>query len=84
LLRRVDLREVRHGQEDSHTDGITEAANPEQEEFGRERLVEVCQEHVGESPKDLATSIHVAVDAFVEGVPYHDDRTLVILRRLRG
>ena len=67
-----------------YTDGITEAANPEQDEFGRERLVEVCQEHVGESPKDLANSIHVAVDAFVEGVPYHDDRTLVILRRLRG
>jgi hypothetical protein len=24
------------------------------------------------------------VDTFVEGVPYHDDRTLVIVRRLRG
>lgn len=64
-----------------YTDGITEAANPEQEEFGRERLVEVCKEHCGKSPKELAPSIHIAVDAFVEGVPYHDDRTLVIVRR---
>jgi sigma-B regulation protein RsbU (phosphoserine phosphatase) len=67
-----------------YTDGITEAANPEEEEFGRERLVSVCQEHSGESPKELASSIEAVVDAFVEGVPYHDDRTLVIVRRLRG
>jgi sigma-B regulation protein RsbU (phosphoserine phosphatase) len=65
-----------------YTDGITEAANSEQEEFGRERLVEVCQEQCGESPKELASSIETAVDAFVEGVPYHDDRTLVILRQV--
>jgi serine phosphatase RsbU (regulator of sigma subunit)/pSer/pThr/pTyr-binding forkhead associated (FHA) protein len=64
-----------------YTDGITEAANPIQEEFGRERLVEVCEKHRSESPKNLATSIEKVVDAFVDGVPYHDDRTLVILRR---
>jgi sigma-B regulation protein RsbU (phosphoserine phosphatase) len=64
-----------------YTDGITEAANPEQEEFGRERLVEVCGEHRSESPKELARSIEKVVDTFVDGVPYHDDRTLVIVRR---
>ena len=67
-----------------YTDGITEAANPEQEEFGRERLIEVCREHHAESPIALALSIEADVDTFVEGVPYHDDRTLVIVRRLRG
>ena len=64
-----------------YTDGITEAANPEQEEFGRERLVKICGEHRTESPRDLAGSIEKVVDTFVDGVPYHDDRTLVILRR---
>ncbi len=64
-----------------YTDGITEAANPEQEEFGRERIEEVCRANCEASPKDLASSIEVAVDAFVEGVPFHDDRTLVIVRR---
>jgi len=64
-----------------YTDGITEAANPEEEEFGRERLIEVCRERRAQSPKDLAASIDIAVDAFVDGVPYHDDRTLVIVRR---
>jgi len=64
-----------------YTDGITEAARPDDEMFERERLIEVCREHRGESPEELAVSIDATVDAFVEGVPYHDDRTLVILRR---
>jgi sigma-B regulation protein RsbU (phosphoserine phosphatase) len=64
-----------------YTDGITEAANSEQEEFGRERLIEVCSKHRSEAPLELSKSIEVAVDAFVENVPFHDDRTLVIVRR---
>ena len=64
-----------------YTDGITEAANPEQEEFGRERLIEICKSHHGEPPPEMATSVHARVEEFVQGVPYHDDRTLVILRR---
>jgi sigma-B regulation protein RsbU (phosphoserine phosphatase) len=67
-----------------YTDGITEAANPEQEEFGRERLVDACKAHRTEPPADLAHSIHSVVENFVEGVPYHDDRTLVIVRRTEG
>ena len=65
-----------------YTDGITEAANTDEEMFERERLVEVCREHRGEPPEELAGSIHSAVDAFVDGQPYHDDRTLIILRRI--
>lgn len=64
-----------------YTDGITEAANPEREEFGRERLVEVCTKHRAEDPVELSRSIEIAVDAFVAGIPFHDDRTLVIVRR---
>ena len=65
-----------------YTDGITEAANPDEEMFERERLIEVCREHRGEPPEELAASIHSATDAFVAGHPYHDDRTLIILRRV--
>jgi len=65
-----------------YTDGITEAAKPSDEMFERERLVEVCRENREQPPEKLAASIHAAVDAFVEGRPYHDDRTLIILRRV--
>jgi serine phosphatase RsbU (regulator of sigma subunit) len=64
-----------------YTDGITEAANPDDEMFERERLIEICREHRTEPPEALAASIHAAVETFVEGRPYHDDRTLVIVRR---
>jgi serine phosphatase RsbU (regulator of sigma subunit) len=49
--------------------------------FERERLFEVCRAHRAERPETLAASIHAAVEAFVAGRPYHDDRTLVIVRR---
>jgi sigma-B regulation protein RsbU (phosphoserine phosphatase) len=65
-----------------YTDGITEAAKADDSMFERERLIEVCREHREESPEKLAMSIHTAVEAFVEGEPYHDDRTLLILKRM--
>jgi len=65
-----------------YTDGITEAADPEEEEFGRERLAECCAEHRELPVDELAETIHTTVDEFVKGMPYHDDRTLVILRRV--
>jgi serine phosphatase RsbU (regulator of sigma subunit) len=66
-----------------YTDGITEAANPDEEEFGRERLGRCCVEHRDRPVDELAQSIHDAVERFARGVPYHDDRTLVILRRVK-
>lgn len=65
-----------------YSDGLTEAANPEEEEFGRERLAEVCRENRSQPPETIAASIDAALEAFVEGEPYGDDRTVVILSRL--
>lgn len=65
-----------------YTDGITEAANPAEEMFERERLVDVCRENRAKPPEELAASIHGAVETFVEGRAYDDDRTLIILRRV--
>ena len=65
-----------------YTDGITEAANPDEDEFGRERLGECCVEHRDLPVDQLAEKLHTTVDQFAQGVPYHDDRTLVILRRV--
>ncbi len=64
------------------TDGIVEARNPEGEEFGAERLERVVMEHRHASARDLARAIERDLDAFIQGVPFADDRTMVILRRL--
>jgi len=64
-----------------YTDGITEAANPAGDEFGLERLQAVVCQHAREPLVALAVAIEAAVEVFVEGTPFGDDRTLVMLRR---
>ena len=64
-----------------YTDGITEAMNPESEEYDTERLAACCAAHRTEPIKNLAKAIEADTDGFVRGVPYNDDRTLVMLRR---
>lgn len=65
-----------------YTDGLTEAVNQEEEEYGIDRLVTVCSELRSAPLEELAHAIESALDAFVAGVPYADDRTLLMLRRL--
>jgi sigma-B regulation protein RsbU (phosphoserine phosphatase) len=65
-----------------YTDGVTEAANPEDEEFGTDRLVAAAKASLAKSLGEIETDIAETLAAFVKGVPYHDDRTLVLLRRV--
>ncbi|NHZ73195.1 MAG: SpoIIE family protein phosphatase, partial [Nitrospirae bacterium] len=64
-----------------YTDGITEAANPEDDEYGIERLAEICKQNREATLDDLAAAIEQNLDDFVQGVPYADDRTFVLTRR---
>jgi len=64
-----------------YTDGITEALDPDDEEFGEGRLVEAAQRSRGLGLREMGAAIERELDAFTRGVPYHDDRTLVIVRR---
>jgi sigma-B regulation protein RsbU (phosphoserine phosphatase) len=65
-----------------YTDGLTEAENPEEEEYGEERLADLCAKHRGESLDELAAAISTDQDAHVRGVPYVDDRTVVMVRKV--
>lgn len=65
-----------------YTDGITEAANEDGEEFGLDRLTEGCRRHRGEDLDELARRVEADLAAFVAEEPYGDDRTLVIVRRV--
>jgi sigma-B regulation protein RsbU (phosphoserine phosphatase) len=64
-----------------YTDGITEAANPANDEFGLERLQSVVLRHLQDPLVALGAWIENAVEVFADGTPYGDDRTLVMLRR---
>jgi phosphoserine phosphatase RsbU/P len=62
-----------------YTDGVTEANDGEQNEFGEERLRVVVRENMAASPKDLLTAIQQAVQKFSVGDQF-DDLTLVVAR----
>jgi len=65
-----------------YTDGLTEAANPEGEEFGEARLRSFALMHRLKGLDEFSSLIARGMDEFVESVPYGDDRTLVVIRRL--
>jgi sigma-B regulation protein RsbU (phosphoserine phosphatase) len=62
------------------TDGITEAMNPEHDEYGRERLVEVVKRSAQASVEEMQASILADVEQFTRGEYQSDDLTLLIVR----
>lgn len=62
------------------TDGISEAMNHGDEEWGEERLIETVKQCAGLDARQILDRIFVAADKFVDGANQHDDMTLVILR----
>lgn len=61
-----------------YTDGVTEAANGEDEEFGDARLIDVLSEHRAASAQHLQTQILASAGDFCAN-RWHDDATLLIL-----
>ncbi|MFL6261660.1 MAG: SpoIIE family protein phosphatase [Thermoanaerobaculia bacterium] len=64
-----------------YTDGLVEAENPEAQEYGLDRLKEACLRDKGETCEGLARSLERDLEDFARGVPFADDRTLVLARR---
>ncbi len=65
-----------------YTDGVTEANNISEEEFGEERLVEVLRRHRGEPAGAIVNAVMEALGKFTMGAPQGDDITLVVARRV--
>ena len=63
------------------SDGVPEAQNIFDEEFGEDRLVEVLREAAAEPAEVVIDRLMMAIDAFVGGAPQFDDITLLVLRR---
>ena len=65
-----------------YTDGVPDAINEHEEEFGMERLTALVREHNGESAEGLIHRVDRAVARHVGGQPQFDDYTLVALKRI--
>ncbi len=64
-----------------YTDGVTEALNPDGEEFGEERLIAALRRHQGMSSQAMLAAIVGEVQQFSPH-EQHDDITLVVARVL--
>ncbi len=65
------------------TDGVTEAANTAEEEFGEARLERILHDNAGSSVGTVCQRIVDAVEAFEAGLPQLDDITVVAARATR-
>ena len=63
-----------------YTDGITEAQNAHNEEFGEERLDEKLSSLNQATARDVVNGVVDAVHAFAEDTPQSDDITCIALR----
>jgi serine phosphatase RsbU (regulator of sigma subunit) len=64
-----------------YSDGVTEAANGTEEEFGEERLREVLLRHRHRSASEIVQATTQAVTAWTQERSAADDVTLVVARR---
>ena len=63
-----------------YSDGVTEALNAADEEFGMDRLARLLAAPA--APADICGAVFDAVTAFAAEVPQYDDQTLMLVRRV--
>jgi serine phosphatase RsbU (regulator of sigma subunit) len=59
---------------------VTEARNADDEEFGRDRLIECVGDKHGDDPVGVRDALLAAVRAFTSTSPQADDLTVLVLR----
>ena len=65
-----------------YSDGVSEANNIRDEEFGMERLQAVVQNNLRASAAGMRDKVESALSAFTQTAPANDDITLVIVKRI--
>ncbi len=64
------------------SDGVTEAPDPNDNEYGEERLANLVAELSLRPAKEIVDAIHKSVHEFTQGAPPADDITVVVARRI--
>ncbi len=62
------------------SDGITEANDPQQEEFGSRRLENILRQNSEKPPQEIVSRVFEELKVFEAGRLQRDDQTLVILK----
>lgn len=64
----------------AYTDGLTEAFDDQEEQFGEQRLEEVIREHKKKSARKVLDSIEHRLHTFIDGASQSDDITLLVMK----
>ncbi|MFQ5628128.1 MAG: GAF domain-containing SpoIIE family protein phosphatase [bacterium] len=64
-----------------YSDGITEAEDENEDEFGEDRLLRTVQKNRSQSANELIETIIAEVRSFAGEMPQSDDMTLVVIKR---
>jgi phosphoserine phosphatase RsbU/P len=64
----------------AYTDGVSEAMNASDDEWGEEPLIDAVRSNRTASAREVIQRIMTAADAFVAGAPQHDDMTIIVGR----
>jgi len=65
-----------------YSDGVSEANNLKEEEFGMDRLTEVVRRNLASSAAGMRDKVESALSSFTQTAPANDDITLVIVKRV--
>jgi len=63
-----------------YSDGIVEAQNPDEIEFGDERFIAALKELAARPAAEMVAEVFERIDRFVDGAPQHDDITLMLIK----
>lgn len=63
-----------------YTDGVLDASNAEQQQFGEERLREAVRASLSLSSAEICRNVMGRLDAFTAGTPQWDDITLAVIK----
>ena len=64
------------------TDGLVEAENDQEEEYGEFRMLATMNSYYGRSASEVLRGLMTSADQFVGTAPQHDDITCLVLRTL--
>jgi len=65
-----------------YSDGLVEARDANNEDFGLKRFAEIIRNNSSGTADEIVSSVNAAVEQFVGRIPFHDDRTLIVVKML--
>jgi serine phosphatase RsbU (regulator of sigma subunit) len=63
-----------------YTDGLNEAENRQQEQYGEDRIIQMMRSLASQSTREMVEAIKADVEQFRDGAEQNDDLTMLVFR----